>query len=223
MLWPDSRKAYNTTRLKMIINEHFATNMPLAQNRREINDHLTPSNEPTTREKTDAGVPFQTDAGVLFQVNARLRYMLAGEINKTRRYRRAIRDNNENMRGRKGTRVKKGNNVNRQMLKRHLKMRVTHSKIRNTGEATSKMAAGHPGYFTAEGKKKTNDIPTFSSDDESDPLEIPFQTIPWWTRPWKIQAGWKPTIIVPPHVHPLDPRGQTNICLLYTSPSPRDS
>ena len=69
----------------------------------------------------------------------------------------------------------------------------------------------HPGYFTAEGKKRSSS-PAFS-EDEADPKEIPFQTIPWWTTPWKMQEGWKPTIMIPSYVHPHDPRGHRHIPL----------
>ena len=127
--------------------------------------------------------------------------MLAGEIKETRGYERTLRDNNVNgneiMRGWTDMRVKEEGNVNKRILKRHLGMRIAHSRLSNTGKPTSKMATGHPGYFTAEGKKEADNQPAFSSDEESDILEIPFQTIPWWTRPWKLLAGWKPTITVP--------------------------
>ena len=114
-----------------------------------------------------------------FQVE--MMYTLAGEINKMRGYKRAIRDNNGNIRGRRGTGITKGSKA---MIRRHNETHLTYSKTHNASEDTSGMATGHPGYFTAEGKR-ANDTPVFS-DDEVDPLEIPFQKIDWWMRPWKL-------------------------------------
>ena len=104
---PTTEKHIIITHSKTNIKEYFANNLPRTKNRREVNDPLSTSKKPTTKNNTDAGVPFQAVAGAPSQ--DRIWDMIAGEINETQRYRRAIRDNNEicgvkkeNSRGKKG-------------------------------------------------------------------------------------------------------------------------